>query len=317
MDEPPRKRTNSLAELMSTSGRKEYAALATVFGIPEYIDSQVFWERQQDNKYGHVSVNSISVASRPISTTEDDGFRSKFFISSYVDSVLDQVGSSVNPSLIGVPTATKSFSLPRIPQVSKFNDFLIEDENGVDILLPANPSSILIPDSISTPEEVVIGTPEVFDLIMSDEDERFIIWGPDPICLSSSMATTPSSYATLYNNQYKRPELKGFSSNTTTTVNTTTPTDRGLFKRAFKRVTHKKKKPTVVDYSHLPQVIEAATVHKLIEKLTNTLDYTFMTDFFLTYRDFLNPQELCQLLISRFYWALKSDDETRKIVRIR
>lgn len=42
-----------------------------------------------------------------------------------------------------------------------------------------------------------------------------------------------------------------------------------------------------------------------------------MTDFFLTYRDFLNPTDLCRLLISRFYWALKDDEESRKIVRIR
>lgn len=46
-------------------------------------------------------------------------------------------------------------------------------------------------------------------------------------------------------------------------------------------------------------------------------DYTFMTDFFLTYRDFLSSEDLCQLLISRFYWALKNDDESRRIVRIR
>lgn len=42
-----------------------------------------------------------------------------------------------------------------------------------------------------------------------------------------------------------------------------------------------------------------------------------MTDFFLTYRDFLYPEDLCQLLISRFYWALKNDEEPRRIVRIR
>lgn len=47
------------------------------------------------------------------------------------------------------------------------------------------------------------------------------------------------------------------------------------------------------------------------------LDYTFMTDFFLTYRDFLDSADLCQLLVSRFYWALENDDESRRIVRIR
>lgn len=42
-----------------------------------------------------------------------------------------------------------------------------------------------------------------------------------------------------------------------------------------------------------------------------------MTDFFLTYRDFLDSADLCQLLVSRFYWALENDEESRRIVRIR
>lgn len=349
----PRKRNNSLipVELIndSSEGGRERAALATVFGVPEYIDSKVFWERQQkqtspDSKYGYVSVNSISVSTRPISSSsyqEETGdyfssqkMQSKFFISSYVDSVLDPVGLNVDPSSIGtpgssnlpiIPTPTKSFSLPRIPAVSKFTDLLIEDENGTDIMLPANPSSVLIHPSIraessissSIPSElipqiedtaslkshvaVVVGTPEVFDLLLSDEDERFIIWGPDPILLSSSMATAtsverPSSYATLYNNQFRRPELKGFSSNTTSTLTrpgsssrrwserfTTNKADHGsiLLKKAFGL---SKKKPNKQIHqeinSDVPKVIEAATIHKLIEKLTNTLGLFFVCLFF-------------------------------------
>ncbi|GAA5813161.1 hypothetical protein MFLAVUS_006635 [Mucor flavus] len=457
----PRKRNNSLIpiELMINSGEggRECAALATVFGVPEYVDSKIFWERQQyqhegllpkkqvnplllrpnntstltttnENKYGYVSVNGTSVMSRPLSSTsgnEDDNImlpeQSKFVISSYVDSVLDPVGSSelLKPSFPGsktapTPTATKSFSLPAIPTVSKFNDILYEDENGFDIMFPANPSSILIhsstpiikTESISSVDSslvlsshsaknitiaavrdeetesinptsklvVVIGSPELFDLIISDQDERFIIWGPDPIVLSSSMATTttpesPSSYATLYNNQQnKRPELKGFSSNATSTLtrsksiqntnntrssfasvrlsaqlwseslklgnkhqstlNNDKPqmTKHGslLLRKAFGiKSKHVNKRNSVSSdintliASDIPKVIEAATIHKLVEKLTNTLDYTFMTDFFLTYRDFLCSEDLCQLLISRFYWALKDDQESRRIVRIR
>lgn len=317
----------------NSEGGIECAALATVFGVPEYIESRVFWERQQkqtnplrpnSDRYGYVSVNSISIASRPISSSfkEEEAdplssqrLQSKYFISSYIDSMLDHVGSNVDPLMINTPsnsptpTPTKSFSLPRIPTVSKFNDFLIEDENGIDIMFPANPSSILLhsstpmirADSLSssvhsgytlpavianTESQVVVGTPEVFDLIMSDQDERFIIWGPDPILLSSSMATTsferPSTYATLYNSQHRRPELKGFSSNTTSTLTRTRSsrrwlsreTDHGsvLLKKAFGL--SKKKKDIVQDMhipDDLPKVIEAATVHKLIEKLTSTL----------------------------------------------
>lgn len=441
---PPRKRNNSLIpmELMinnSGEGGIECAALATVFGVPEYIDSKIFWERQQyqnegllskkqinpmlqrptnvstmsennpntNGKYGYVSVNGTSVVSRPISstnTTSDDADvilsqnhedESKL-ISSYVDSVLDPVGSSelLKPSFPGtaaattspIPTPTKSFSLPRIPTVSKFNDILYEDENGFDIMFPANPSSILIHSSTpiirteslssinssfvlasqsakNTPtvtksvaaitsndtndvEEsesfnqtskliIIIGPPKIFDLIESDSDERFIIWGPDPIVLSSSMATTttperPSSYATLYNNQNKRPELKGFSSNATSTMarsksiqtmkngnhggrpsfasvrlsaqswseslklgnkhnSDTTNKDTAavsssgslLLRKAFglKSNNGRKRSATMNDIKSkseldIPKVIEAATIHKLVEKLTSTLGKT-------------------------------------------
>ncbi|KAI8373637.1 hypothetical protein EDC96DRAFT_499026 [Choanephora cucurbitarum] len=438
-------------------GGRECAALATVFGVPEYIDSKIFWERQQyqqegllsrkpvnpllwsgaptDNKYGYVSVNHISVVKNPISSSmspqeesdllQQHDIQSEFVISSYVDSVLDHVGSNdlLHHPFLGAtststptPTPSKSFSLPSIPSVSKFNDILIEGEDGFDIMLPANPSSVLIHSStpiirsgsnssvhstytlpsqqkdepailVSEKQEelidearVIIGPPEIFTLIISDEDERFIVWGPDPIAVSSSMATTttlerPSSYASLYNSQYERPELKGFSSNTTANLtvsksvnqslnkerkhsfasmrlsaqilsenlklgryakhtenNAQNPTYRSrhsslLLKKAFgigkkntmnKNSLMKPTEKTQPQYADdVPKVIEAATIHKLVEKLTNTLDYTFMTDFFLTYRDFLSSGDLCELLISRFYWALQNDEEERRIVRIR
>jgi hypothetical protein len=428
----PRKRNNSLipVELMmnnSGEGGRECAALATVFGVPEYIDSKIFWERQQyqhegllpkkqqinpmllrpttnsnmtaaatEGKYGYVSVNDTLIMSRPLSSVSSNNEndimlqqhenQSKFIISSYVDSVLDPVGSNelLKPSFLGnntsssspIPTPTKSFSLPHIPTVSKFNDLLIED----DFIHPANPSSILIHASTpmlksnsvlsvnssfiltsqsaqnipsnstsalvileTKPVEadnesidltsrlvVIIGPPEIFDLIISDDDERFIIWGPDPIVLSSSLATTttperPSSYATLYNNQQiKRPELEGFSSNATSILarsqsiqniknvsirpsfasvrlsaqlwseslknrhssaalntNNDRPaiTSNGSFllKKAFGLNNSKKRNSvsseisTNTIVSDIPKVIEAATIHKLVEKLTNTL----------------------------------------------
>ncbi|KAI8882163.1 ras GEF [Backusella circina FSU 941] len=465
---PPRKRNNSLIpiELMinnSSEGVRECAALATVFGVREYTESKVFWERQQqaneitpkrlqqtsarhdvtvndgnnslrNQQYGYVSVNNISIMSKPLSSspisgndiTENEN-NSQFAISSYVDSILGHVASeeALKPTFpksasSPIPTITKAFSLPQIPTVSRFNDFLIEDEHGTELMFPANPSSILIhsltpmlrqksgssvastfslhshqnntSDNLCTdmaplqsPEEIdeydlnssklviIIGTPEIFDFITSDSDERFIIWGPDPIVLSSSMATTsavperPSSYATLYNNQHARPELKGFSSNATSTlarsrsngnlkkpsrpgfgsvrwsaqswsenirfkpirpsINATAHQDNELkgpsrlntssflLKKAFGL--NKEKDAQTGPVQDIPEVIEAATVYKLVEKLTSTLDYTFMTDFFLTYRDFLKSEDLCQLLIIRFQWALESDEEARRVVRIR
>ncbi|KAG0261149.1 hypothetical protein BG011_001313 [Mortierella polycephala] len=67
------------------------------------------------------------------------------------------------------------------------------------------------------------------------------------------------------------------------------------------------------------QPIVAATIVKLIEKLTHQygMDNSFIADFFLTYRMFMSPVQLCKYLIQRYLWALEQDTEERLIVRIR
>ncbi|CAG8455039.1 702_t:CDS:10, partial [Diversispora eburnea] len=70
-------------------------------------------------------------------------------------------------------------------------------------------------------------------------------------------------------------------------------------------------------YSTTRRVIMAATIEKLIEKLTSEIDYTFLTDFFLTYRNFISPIQLCNLLILRFDWAFENEEEDRRIARVR
>ncbi|KAI9249727.1 hypothetical protein BDA99DRAFT_216272 [Phascolomyces articulosus] len=99
-----------------------------------------------------------------------------------------------------------------------------------------------------------------------------------------------------------------------------------LFKFGRRHGNHKREKRVAatmeddqrsVQSVDVPKVIEAATVEKLVEKLTISLDYTLMTDFFLTYRTFISPAQLCKLLILRFRWGLECDQEDRRIVRIR
>ncbi|GJJ73466.1 Gdp/GTP exchange factor required for growth at low temperatures [Entomortierella parvispora] len=65
------------------------------------------------------------------------------------------------------------------------------------------------------------------------------------------------------------------------------------------------------------RVLMAATVEKLVEKLTSDIDYTFLTDFFLIYRLFIPPLALLKLLMARFRWALLEDSPQRQIVRVR
>ncbi|KAF9540779.1 hypothetical protein EC957_003752 [Mortierella hygrophila] len=74
---------------------------------------------------------------------------------------------------------------------------------------------------------------------------------------------------------------------------------------------------TATELQQKSRVIMAATVEKLVEKLTSEIDYTFLTDFFLIYRLFITPMALLKLIIVRFHWALVDDSPQRQIVRIR
>ncbi|KAF9156588.1 hypothetical protein BG015_003888 [Linnemannia schmuckeri] len=74
---------------------------------------------------------------------------------------------------------------------------------------------------------------------------------------------------------------------------------------------------TATEVQQKNRVIMAATVEKLVEKLTSEIDYTFLTDFFLIYRLFISPMALLKLIIVRFHWALVDDSPQRQIVRIR
>ncbi|KAF9436123.1 hypothetical protein BGZ76_004774 [Entomortierella beljakovae] len=65
------------------------------------------------------------------------------------------------------------------------------------------------------------------------------------------------------------------------------------------------------------RVIMAASVEKLVEKLTIDIDYTFLTDFFLIYRLFISPIALLKLLLARFKWALIENTPQRQVVRVR
>ncbi|KAI9320924.1 hypothetical protein BX666DRAFT_1251635 [Dichotomocladium elegans] len=313
-----------------------------------------------------------------------------------------------------------SLQLPTIPVVSKFNDLHLDRSTPSSVSVPKpRPSSFassvqtsfsLDPTLGGSVHEVASVTseiryanthdipaplvftepPAIFDYLESDEDDRIIIWGPDPQALSASMATTtvagkmPSvssasrktpigvSAVSFSTSPTAPPNIKGFSSNTTTTIPTATSlTDqpkqyrRGRwkdqllpdgFKLSKATLPLKKSRPisalmsskrqddlgedpkgsrffkfskkhdrrnrfandqAAVKYAELPKVIEAATIEKLVEKLTVSLDYTFMTDFFLTYRAFISPMQLCKLLSLRFRWGLETDDANRRIVRIR
>lgn len=66
----------------------------------------------------------------------------------------------------------------------------------------------------------------------------------------------------------------------------------------------------------------AATPARLVAEITGEINSRLMTDFFYTFRAFMSTQDLLDLLIARFHWALNeptspTDDARRRIVRVR
>ncbi|KAI9727305.1 MAG: Guanine nucleotide exchange factor lte1 [Chrysothrix sp. TS-e1954] len=63
----------------------------------------------------------------------------------------------------------------------------------------------------------------------------------------------------------------------------------------------------------------AASPSQLILQITspNLLDYELLSDFFLTFRVFLTPQELATRLVDRLRWAVNSSEESARIIRVR
>ncbi|KAA8914512.1 hypothetical protein FN846DRAFT_771072 [Sphaerosporella brunnea] len=76
--------------------------------------------------------------------------------------------------------------------------------------------------------------------------------------------------------------------------------------------------PAIVRYdSHLE--ISAAISARIIAQITSAafVDYHLLSDFFLTYRLFMNARDLAAHLIARLRWAIDRGDDTGKVVRVR
>ncbi|GAW27077.1 putative LTE1 GDP GTP exchange factor [Rosellinia necatrix] len=75
----------------------------------------------------------------------------------------------------------------------------------------------------------------------------------------------------------------------------------------------------IVRYSPTTGAVIAATPPRLVAEITSPsfLDYDLISDFFLTFRSFLEPTDLLRLLIARLRWALSQNDESGMIVKVR
>ncbi|CAK7274327.1 Guanine nucleotide exchange factor lte1 [Sporothrix epigloea] len=76
---------------------------------------------------------------------------------------------------------------------------------------------------------------------------------------------------------------------------------------------------TIVRMSPATNAITAATPARLVAEITSPrfMDYELVSDFFLTYRSFLDARELLCMLIARLKWAVARDDEIGMVVRVR
>ena len=76
---------------------------------------------------------------------------------------------------------------------------------------------------------------------------------------------------------------------------------------------------TIVRFSSATNAITAATPPRLVAEITSPkfMDYELVSDFFLTYRAFLNAHDLLRMLIARFRWAVAREDEAGMVVRVR
>ncbi|KAI2611298.1 ras GEF [Hypoxylon fragiforme] len=76
---------------------------------------------------------------------------------------------------------------------------------------------------------------------------------------------------------------------------------------------------SIVRYSSTTNAVTAATPPRLVAEITSPtfLDYELISDFFLTFRSFLDTQDLLRMLIARLRWAILRDDETGMVVRVR
>jgi hypothetical protein len=123
-----------------------------------------------------------------------------------------------------------------------------------------------------------------------------------------------------------QPHFSLVAPGTSSPFNLLTPTSRVIRQRTpiapemFDTLTFKPScdHPSVVRYS-VSGSIRAATPARIVAEITSPtfVDYDLLSDFFLTFRSFLDTTDLLYMLIARLKWALARDDEVGTVVRVR
>lgn len=76
---------------------------------------------------------------------------------------------------------------------------------------------------------------------------------------------------------------------------------------------------SIVRYASTTGAVTAASPPRLVAEITSPsfLDYELISDFFLTFRAFLEPRSLLHMLVARLRWAVVRNDEIGMIVHVR
>lgn len=77
--------------------------------------------------------------------------------------------------------------------------------------------------------------------------------------------------------------------------------------------------PSVVRYNPRTKDITAATPARIVAQISSEsfMDYELVSDFFLTFRAYLRPDTLLNLLLARLQWAINRLSDDGRIIRIR
>ncbi|CAZ83094.1 unnamed protein product [Tuber melanosporum] len=77
--------------------------------------------------------------------------------------------------------------------------------------------------------------------------------------------------------------------------------------------------PSIVRYDKRTQEITAAVPARIISQITSAefVDYHLLSDFFLTFRLFMQPPDLVAYLVARLRWAIDREDDIGRVVRVR
>ncbi|KAF7593636.1 Guanine nucleotide exchange factor lte1 [Aspergillus hancockii] len=87
----------------------------------------------------------------------------------------------------------------------------------------------------------------------------------------------------------------------------------------FERLVTEMDNHTVVRYVPGSKDISAATPARIVAQISSEsfMDYELVSDFFLTFRDYLSPSSLLALLLARLQWAIHRLQDDGRIIRIR